>query len=115
MGWVSAQVALLEPRPLRCFRCREAGHTGACCTSGVDRSRECFRCGKEGHKAAVCSADPRCSLCAAAGKPAEHITGSQWCKAPGNNKGRRAVNLSQTARPAVGTTRAEEGAMDIAE
>lgn len=79
IGWVSAQVKVLETRVLRCFKCQEVGHVRAQCTSDIDRSADCFRCGQIGHKANQCSADPRCSLCLAAKKPAEHKLGSKSC------------------------------------
>ncbi|PZC81710.1 hypothetical protein B5X24_HaOG212154 [Helicoverpa armigera] len=61
VGWVSAQVKLLDPRPLRCFRCHVGHHVGVRCPSEVDRSALCFRCGQPGHKAVECSATPHCS------------------------------------------------------
>ncbi|XP_049886733.1 uncharacterized protein LOC126381280 [Pectinophora gossypiella] len=33
VGWTSVQVRVLEPRPLRCFRCHETGHAHAMCES----------------------------------------------------------------------------------
>ncbi|XP_047033050.1 uncharacterized protein LOC124639653 [Helicoverpa zea] len=86
VGWVSAQVKLLDPRPLRCFRCHVGHHVGVRCTSEVDRSALCFRCGQPGHKAVACSAAPHCTACAAAGKPAEHRAGSKSCAPPAKTK-----------------------------
>ncbi|XP_037296666.1 uncharacterized protein LOC119189940 [Manduca sexta] len=85
VGWVSAQVKLLEPQPLRCYRCQTGHHVGVRCTSEVDRSAFCFRCGQPGHKIGSCIADkPHCLACAAVGKPAEHRAGSRACAAPAN-------------------------------
>ncbi|XP_037302751.1 uncharacterized protein LOC119193224 [Manduca sexta] len=81
VGFVSAGVRLLEPRPQRCYRCLCRGHVGAKCTAGVDRSGICYRCGLEGHKAKGCSAEPHCAVCAAAGKPAGHRVGGKDCVA----------------------------------
>lgn len=81
VGWVSAQVHVLPPRPMRCFRCLDVGHVRCACTSEFDRSEECFRCGTKGHKSAECSAAPHCSICAAAGRPAEHRCGAKSCGA----------------------------------
>ena len=78
VGWSSARVTLVEPRPMRCYRCLEPGHTGSQCDS-VDRSNACFRCGKLGHKAATCTDKPHCPACAAVGKPADHHIGSNKC------------------------------------
>nr|XP_026496141.1 uncharacterized protein LOC113400708 [Vanessa tameamea] len=81
VGWISARVLLLEPRPLRCFKCLEGGHMGAVCDRGVDRSRLCFRCGQPDHKARECTAaEANCILCSAAGKPATHALGSKACQ-----------------------------------
>lgn len=82
VGWGSARVELLDARPLRCFRCLEPGHVRALCASEVDRSDQCYRCGEPGHKAGACHAKPRCTLCAAAGRPTEHACGSRICPAP---------------------------------
>lgn len=82
VGWVSAQVKLLDPRPLRCYRCLTGKHVGAKCTAGVDRSDSCFRCGQPGHKAALCTAPPHCLVCAAAGRSADHRAGGRACTAP---------------------------------
>lgn len=83
VGWGgSARVELLETRPLRCFKCLEPGHTRALCPSEEDRSDQCYRCGESGHKAGACHAKPRCTLCAAAGRPAEHRCGTKACAAP---------------------------------
>lgn len=82
IGWSAAQVRALDPRPLKCFRCLEGGHTRAQCTAQTDRSEFCYRCGKAGHKAASCSAKPHCPICAEAKRPAEHSMGSKMCTPP---------------------------------
>nr|XP_049695193.1 uncharacterized protein LOC126054291 [Helicoverpa armigera] len=112
VGWVSAQVKLLDPRPLRCFRCHVGHHVGVRCTSEVDRSALCFRCGQPGHKAVECSATPHCSACAAAGKSAEHRAGSKTCAPPAKpskGKGRPSV-VATAVTSAVATTAAPAAA-----
>ncbi|XP_049871151.1 uncharacterized protein LOC126370360 [Pectinophora gossypiella] len=79
VGWTSARVRLLAPRPIRCYRCLESGHLGAKCSCEVDRSKLCFRCGQPDHKARDCGAEPNCPVCAAAGKPAAHAIGGGGC------------------------------------
>lgn len=79
VGWVSAQVKLLTPRALRCFRCLEEGHVREQCKADTDRSSQCYRCGLLGHKARECSAEPHCTICATANKPAGHRIGSKAC------------------------------------
>lgn len=105
VGWVAAQVKLLQPRPMRCYRCLEVGHVRLRCTSEADRSMECYRCGKPGHKVSQCTAaEANCSLCLAANKPAGHRLGSVECAAPNvNRKGRtaRAKSSMQQSHPPV--------------
>ena len=79
VGWVRAKVELLDPRPLQCHRCLKQGHTRANCPSKDDHSGKCYRCGQEGHLAAACRAPPKCTLCAAAGRPAGHRMGGKAC------------------------------------
>ncbi|KOB63414.1 Uncharacterized protein OBRU01_24846, partial [Operophtera brumata] len=57
-------------------------HTRALCPSEEDRSDQCYRCGEPGHKAGACHAKPRCTLCVAADRPAEHRFGTKACAAP---------------------------------
>ncbi|XP_045534330.1 uncharacterized protein LOC123721075 [Papilio machaon] len=89
VGWTSARVVLLAPRPTRCFRCLETGHMGAKCQCEVDRSKLCFRCGKPDHRARDCSADPNCPVCEAAGKPAGHSIGGDGCVTAGQKSARK--------------------------
>ncbi|XP_061380338.1 uncharacterized protein LOC133320774 [Danaus plexippus] len=104
VGWVSAQVRLLEPRPLRCFRCHIGDHVSAKCTSEVDRSDLCFRCGQPGHRASSCTAPLHCDACAAAGKPADHRVGGKSCSPPVKSRGRgkfSASNVDSAVVPAA--------------
>ena len=113
VGWVSAQVKLLEPRPLRCYRCQVGHHVGMACTSEVDRSGLCFRCGQPGHKAGSCTAaSPHCYACAAAGKPADHRAGGKACVHPAKarRKGRTPAATATTTTAAVAATKAAAAA-----
>ncbi|CAH2055625.1 unnamed protein product, partial [Iphiclides podalirius] len=85
IGWSYVHVESLEPRPMKCFRCLEIGHTRLQCTSEVDRSDICYRCSAPGHKAAACLAKPHCAV---AGRPAEHSVGAKGCSPP--KKGKKA-------------------------
>ncbi|XP_059061646.1 uncharacterized protein LOC131854542 [Achroia grisella] len=89
IGWVSARTELLRQRPLRCFRCLEGGHVSNQCSQTQDRSGLCYRCGEEGHRAATCTADPRCVICAALGRPANHWVGAKSCTPPKSKKAKR--------------------------
>ncbi|XP_045541405.1 uncharacterized protein LOC123722883 [Papilio machaon] len=89
VGWTSARVVLLAPRPTRCFRCLETGHMGAKCQCEVDRSKLCFRCGKPDHRARDFLADPNCPVCEAAGKPAGHTIGGDGCVTAGQKPSKR--------------------------
>ncbi|XP_045765820.1 uncharacterized protein LOC123867684 [Maniola jurtina] len=118
VGWVSARVNLLDERPQRCYRCLERGHLRAQCIAETDRSDTCYRCGQIGHKAKGCSAAPHCSVCAAAGRPADHRGGSGACNQPRKSrmKSGKADDgprvSSQSAGPSM-NNRAEEVEMAV--
>ncbi|XP_026317777.1 nucleolar protein dao-5-like [Hyposmocoma kahamanoa] len=82
VGWSSAGVHVMEPRPMRCFKCMGIGHTRALCPSSEDRSGLCFRCGQAGHTASGCTVTPRCSVCTAARRPVDHVMGGRSCAPP---------------------------------
>lgn len=82
VGWGSAQLRHLEARPMHCYKCMGKGHTAALCPSQADRSQLCYRCGEAGHLSASCTAKPRCAVCHAAGKPADHVMGGRSCNPP---------------------------------
>lgn len=105
VGWVSARVEMLQPRPLRCYRCLQNGHVRAQCTAETDRSEECYRCGQNGHKSSACSATPKCSICAMANKPSAHKLGSKAC-APPKPRRQRAPTAETTpaTKPAATTS-----------
>lgn len=76
VGWGSVRVETLEPRPMHCFRCLEAGHVGTKCTNQTNRSGRCYACGDPGHKAKDCTAQAfKCPLCSDIGRPADHRFG----------------------------------------
>lgn len=79
VGWVSARIEALTPRPLQCFRCLDVGHTQYTCKAQIDRSGTCYRCGAIGHKAKDCKEAPRCAKCADLGRPINHKIGSPAC------------------------------------
>ncbi|XP_013175677.1 PREDICTED: uncharacterized protein LOC106123813 [Papilio xuthus] len=95
LSWVSASVKMMEPKPLRCYRCLQKGHVRAQCSSDIDRSNQCFRCGVDGHKFKECTADPHCTICAAAKRPAGHRLGGKGCSAPAPPRISRRVVASQ--------------------
>lgn len=96
VGWSSAQVRMMDPLPMRCYRCMGTGHTRVMCPSPVDRSTLCFRCGKEGHKSATCTAVPCCAVCTHARRSAVHVMGGRACKPP-PAKGKASTWIKQTA------------------
>lgn len=108
VGWSSARVHALEPRPFKCFKCLELGHVAAQCTTGVDRSVLCFRCGQPGHKVAMCTAQPHCPACEAKKRPAGHQIGSKKCIRP---KKRSLAAIRTQAAARLGQGRPVEGAM----
>ncbi|XP_013163265.1 PREDICTED: uncharacterized protein LOC106114549 [Papilio xuthus] len=110
IAWVSANVMLLDPRPLRCYRCLQKGHVRAQCTAEADRSKQCFRCGAEGHNFKGCTAKPHCSICAAAKIPADHKLGGRGCTAPAPKITRGRKTQPQPAQQAP-----EEVAMETEE
>lgn len=119
VGWVAAQVKLMQTKPLRCYRCLEMGHVRVKCTAEVDRSNQCYRCGQPDHKAGQCSAAPHCTVCAAANKPSEHRVGSQSCGAlPTKDRRKGATGAkaqSQPVHPAAihSLAREEKDSMEV--
>ncbi|XP_070529994.1 uncharacterized protein [Cardiocondyla obscurior] len=105
VGWIKAKVALLDARPLRCFRCLEQGHTREKCPSAKDRSGLCYRCGSPEHIARVCSAAPKCPICADIGRKADHVLGSKSC----TTRKKRGIPVNQRNRP----SNTEESPMEI--
>ena len=92
VGWSSCRVALLPARSLQCFRCLEAGHVQAKCTSTVDRSGCCYRCGGIDHAARECRAKVDCPACRELGRPSGHRIGGAGCaaaKAKGKKGGQK--------------------------
>lgn len=87
VGWSAARVQALEPKPLKCFRCFEIGHTAVQCSSKEDRSKSCFCCGELGHWAVACTSEPSCPICKSAGRPANHASGGRRCKRLKTGKG----------------------------
>ncbi|KAJ0169158.1 hypothetical protein K1T71_014925 [Dendrolimus kikuchii] len=111
VGWASATVEALPHRTQRCYRCHEAGHVAAKCTSEVDRSGDCYRCGKGGHLVTgPCSAKPHCPVCEAAGRPVGHQLGSRPCRAkPTRSKVPASRTAPDSAAAAAATPSAAAG------
>lgn len=84
VGWSSAKVTPLDPRPLRCFKCMAVGHTRPRCPSLIDRSKMCFRCGEsDGHKADDCRDERKCQICIFMKcANTDHVMGSAKCRPP---------------------------------
>ncbi|KAJ0174916.1 hypothetical protein K1T71_009057 [Dendrolimus kikuchii] len=100
VGWASAIVKPLPPRAPRCFRCLELHHVAAKCTSEVDRSKLCYRCGQSGHLVTgPCTAAPHCSVCEAAGRPANHQLGGGPCRQQPTRRKSKKDNAA-TGKPA---------------
>ncbi|XP_039761291.1 uncharacterized protein LOC120634623 [Pararge aegeria] len=97
VGWISAQVKVLDVRPQLCYRCWQRGHMKSQCTNDVDRSKTCYRCGQEGHKARGCSAAPHCSVCAASGKMADHRVGSSTCGQSNSGRSKKQLQKGKAA------------------
>ncbi|KZC06853.1 Cellular nucleic acid-binding protein [Dufourea novaeangliae] len=89
VGWSSAGVELLAARPLRCFRCLEAGHVRPKCPCDTDRGGRCYVCGGAGHVARDCQESPRCPVCSDLGRPAGHRLGGRDCAPPPSRRRKR--------------------------
>lgn len=84
IGWTSARVRLLEPRPVQCFKCWRFGHVRNTCRFPEDRTGNCFRCGSRDHVIRDCRASPQCAICSQSGRGANHRLGSlPICNEPG--------------------------------
>lgn len=81
IGWTSARLDLLGPRPTQCFKCWRFGHLKHARRSKEDFSKLCFRCGDGEHTARYCTAPSMCKICAMEGKASDHRLGSNVCPA----------------------------------
>ncbi|XP_047041534.1 uncharacterized protein LOC124645717 [Helicoverpa zea] len=83
VGLSSGGVRVLEDTPMRCFKCLGIGHTRPLCPSNAERGELCFRCGEGGHRLASCeAATTHCAVCAASGRPANHVMAGRECRPP---------------------------------
>jgi len=104
VGWVSARVKVLTPRPLRCYRCLELEHTRSRCTAPIERGDRCYRCGVADHKAGSCAGEVRRPLCSDLGRPAGHRLGAKSC-APQMRQGARKTGRTSKFAPLPAPTK----------
>ncbi|XP_047019170.1 uncharacterized protein LOC124629702 [Helicoverpa zea] len=103
VGLSSGGVRVLEDAPMRCFKCLGIGHTRPLCPSTAERGELCFRCGKEGHRLATCeAANTHCAVCAASGRPANHVMAGRECRPP-QKKGKPQAPVRPAAAAATET------------
>ncbi|CAK1599168.1 unnamed protein product [Parnassius mnemosyne] len=122
VGWGSARVELLEPRPMppmHCFRCLERGHVASRCSSETNRGARCYACGEQGHRVKQCTASAlKCPLCSDLGHSAGHRLGKK-CMPPPKKKGRKNGEISAPTSKAATTTSvaapSTSSAMEVAE
>lgn len=110
IGWTTVTCALLESRPLRCFRCLELGHSRNRCNNQIDRSDVCFNCGVSGHTASACTSRPHCVLCEYYGRSALHRLGGEKCFPPTSSERRAAANRRSAGEVGVSLDRGYAGA-----
>lgn len=79
IGWTMVRFEMANSRPMRCFKCLEAGHSKYNCRSAIDRSGNCFNCGEMGHTANNCVNRPSCMICIQYNKPHRHRMGGNEC------------------------------------
>lgn len=63
IGWTMVRCERTAPRPMRCYRCMETGHSRHNCRSSIDRSGNCYNCGETGHTAINCKNRVSCMTC----------------------------------------------------
>lgn len=86
IGWVGARVYMMEPAPIKCFKCWEFGHMKVQCRNTKDRTNRCYRCGNGGHRAAECNEAPQCMLCKEKGRLYNHRMGNRECSSKNGYK-----------------------------
>lgn len=79
IGWTTVRSEVAAPRPMRCFKCMEMGHSRYNCKSSIDRSSNCYNCGEIGHNAVNCIKKPSCMICKYYDKPHGHRIGGNRC------------------------------------
>lgn len=99
IGWATVKCEMAPPKPLRCFKCLETGHSRQNCRSEIDRSNNCYNCGELGHSAAQCNKNPECIICKYYRKRYDHRIGSTRC-----------TSITQEERRGVRNRRADDHA-----
>lgn len=79
VGWTSARIELLGPKPVQCFKCWSFGHVKMACRSEINRVGNCFRCGQSGHAIMSCNNEFCCLPCKDIGRDFKHRMGSYVC------------------------------------
>lgn len=71
VGYLSLNVRLFIPRPIRCYKCQYYGHPAKFCST----EEVCSNCCEEGHKSDECSGQTMCRNC----KSTNHSSWSTEC------------------------------------
>ncbi|KAI4489986.1 hypothetical protein M0804_004168 [Polistes exclamans] len=86
VGFSSARVLALRPKPLKCHRCLARGHVAASCPSTKTRAGACFICGEPGNMARTRKNKDLLAQRMVETGPGLAIVAEPWLVPPGDGK-----------------------------